>query len=100
MCSMSSFTVQSLVGLFVCICLSVMLANVRDCVHDFAVRALDYKNVFDSVGQGKVCTRVQLSQIAAKWRHRKMPKSKKRQKLRVFAGRGRQNKPIETKFGT
>ena len=28
-----------------------------------------------------------------------MPKSKKRQKLGFFANRGRQDKPIETKFG-
>ena len=51
-------------------------------------------------GRFVVVHRVQLSQIATNWRHHKMPKSKKRQNLVVFAARRRQNKPIVTKFGT
>jgi len=37
---------------FVCpsVCLSVTLLNVRDCVPDFAMKALEYRNEFDTVG--------------------------------------------------
>ena len=31
-------------------CLSVKLLNVRDCVPDFAMNALEYRNDFDAVG--------------------------------------------------
>ena len=47
---------------FVCLsiclslCLSVTLLNVRDCALDFAMKALEYRNDFDAVGQGKVCS--------------------------------------------
>jgi len=62
-----------------------------------------YRNDFDAIRIGEglwLCTPVQLSQIAANWRHHKIPMSKKRQNLGFFASRGQQNKPIQTKFGT
>jgi len=37
-------------------CLSVMLLNVRVCAPDFAMKALEYRNDFDAVGLGKVCS--------------------------------------------
>ena len=37
-----------LVCLFVC--LFVTLVNVRDCAHDFAKKALEYRNDFDTIG--------------------------------------------------
>jgi len=38
--------------LFVClsVCLSVTLLNVRVCAPDFAMKALEYRNDFDTVG--------------------------------------------------
>ena len=36
--------------------LFLMLVNVRVCVQDFAKKALDYRNDFDTVGQGKACS--------------------------------------------
>jgi len=39
------------VCLFVCfVCLFVLLLNVRDCAPDFAMKALEYRNDFDTVG--------------------------------------------------
>jgi len=40
------------VEFFVClsVCLFVTLLNVRDCVPDFAMKALEYRNDFDTVG--------------------------------------------------
>jgi len=35
---------------FLSVCLFVMLLNVRDCVPDFAMKALEYRNDFDTVG--------------------------------------------------
>jgi len=32
------------------VCLSVTLLNVRDCAPDFTMKALDYRNGFDTVG--------------------------------------------------
>ena len=32
------------------VCLSVTLLNVRGCAPDFAMKALDYRNGFDTVG--------------------------------------------------
>jgi len=32
------------------VCLSVMLLNVRDCAPDFAMKALEYRNDFDTFG--------------------------------------------------
>jgi len=44
--------------LFVClfVCLSVTLLNVRVCAPNFAMKALEYRNDFDAVRQGKVCS--------------------------------------------
>jgi len=33
-----------------CLCLFVTLSNVRDCAPDIAMKALDHKNDFDTVG--------------------------------------------------
>ena len=64
MCSRSSITVPSLVGLgfhpppgqpktlgVFCwsVCLFVTLLNVRDCAPDFAMKAWEYRNDFDTV---------------------------------------------------
>jgi len=38
------------------VCLLVTLLNVRDCAPDFAMKALEYRNDFDAVGYGKVCS--------------------------------------------
>ena len=35
---------------FLSVCLSVKLLNVRDCSPDFAVKALEYRNNLDAVG--------------------------------------------------
>ena len=32
------------------VCLFVTVVNVRDCAHDFAKKALEYRNDFDTVG--------------------------------------------------
>jgi len=32
------------------VCLFVTLLNIRDCVPDFAMKALEYRNDFDAVG--------------------------------------------------
>jgi len=40
------------VEFFVClfVCVSVTLLNVRDCAPDFAMKTLEYRNDFDTVG--------------------------------------------------
>jgi len=87
------------------VCLSVSLfvtlVNVRDRAHDFAMKSLEYRNDFDAVGQGKVCSCAPVFNFV-----RLLPiddntkcRSQKPAKL-FFANRGRQNKPIDTKFGT
>ena len=38
------------VELFLSVCLSVTLLNVRDCAPNFAMKALEYRNDFDAVG--------------------------------------------------
>ena len=48
---MSSFCLS-----VVYVCLSVTLLNVRDCAPDLAMKALEYRNDFDTVGYGKVCS--------------------------------------------
>jgi len=63
---MSSITVPSLVGLgfhppprrpemfiFLFVCLSVTLLNVRVCLPDFAMKALEYRNDFDALDRGR-----------------------------------------------
>jgi len=119
-CSRSSIAVPSLVRLgfhpppgrpkmlsFLSVCLSVCffvtLLNVRDCAPDFAMKALEYRNDFDAVGERQVCSCapvfnfVRLLPIGD---NTKCRSRKKRQKLGFFDNRGRQNKPFETKFGT
>ena len=36
------------------VCLSVTLLNVRVCAPDFAMKALEYRNDFDAVGQRRI----------------------------------------------
>ena len=56
---------------FLSVCLSITLLNVRNCAPDFAMKALEYRNNFDTLDRGSIVVlhRVQLSQIAANWRH-------------------------------
>jgi len=71
------------------------------CAPDFAMNALQYRNGFDTVRQGKVCSSTPCSTFSD-CRQLSTPLNaevQKRQKLGVFAARGPQNKPIETKFG-
>ena len=60
-------------------CVSITLLNDRHCVHDFSIKALEYRNNFDTVEKGKVvcfCTDVHLSLCDGNWQHHKTPKSK------------------------
>jgi len=55
------------------------VALVKDgiCVRDFALKTLEHRNSFDTVGSGlQFRSRVQLSPYATSWRHQKTPKSK------------------------
>jgi len=110
----SSITVASLVGLgfhpppgrpktlsflFVClsVCLFVTLWNVRVCAPCFAMKALEYRNNFDAVGSGKVCSRAPVLNFltlmpTGDTTEYQSPKTVK--KMGGVAGRGRQNKPI------
>ena len=69
MCSRSSITMPSLVGLgfhpspgkrktlsVLSVCLSVTLLNVRVCAPDFTMKALEYRNNSDAIGYRKVCS--------------------------------------------
>ena len=38
------------VEFFLFVCLFVTLLNVRDCAPDFAMKALEYRNDFDTIG--------------------------------------------------
>jgi len=38
------------------VCLSVTLLNVKVCAPDFAMKAFEYRNDLDTVGQWKVCS--------------------------------------------
>jgi len=87
------------------VCLSVTLLNVTDSAPDFAMKALEYRNDFNAVGHTKVfkvcslhpcSTFSDCCQLATPLN----AEIQKRPKLGVFAVRGRQNKQIETKFGT
>ena len=42
------------------VCLFVTLLSVRDCAPDFAMKALEYRNDFDSFGESKVCSCVRV----------------------------------------
>jgi len=78
-----------------CVCLSVTLLNDRVCAHNFATKALKYRNNFDTVGLGlKVCS----CALAVNTTKRRSPKTGKI--WGHFASRGRENKLIETEFGT
>ena len=46
---------KTLSSLSVClsVCLSVTLLNLRVCASDFAMKALEYRNDFHDVGEGK-----------------------------------------------
>jgi len=84
--------------------LFVTLLNVRDCAPDFAKRALMYRNDLDSVGLGKVCVVVQPCSTFSYCCQLETPLNGEVQnlgkKLGFIVARGRQNKLIETKFGT
>ena len=94
--------IEYFVRLFVC--LFAMLLNVKDCAPDLAMKALEYRNDFDTVGYEKVCSCapvfnfLRFMPIGDITKCRSPKNVKKRQKLGFFAATGRQNKPIETKF--
>jgi len=80
-----------------------MLVNVRVCAHDFAMKALEYRNDFDVVGYGKVCScapEFNFLRLLSSGDTIKCGSPKKQQNFGVFATRGWQNKSIETKFAT
>jgi len=85
---------------FFSVCLSVTLLNVRDCAPDFAMKALEYRNDLDIVGEGKACS------CAPAFNFLRLPptgdttkcRSLKTAKFRGFRRQRRQNEPIETKF--
>ena len=55
---------------FVCLSvtlLSVTLLNVRVCAPDFAMKALEYRNSFDAIGQGKVCSCAPVFNFVGLW---------------------------------
>ena len=114
-CSRSSITVPSLVGLgfhrlpgwpkmltfCLPVCLFVTFFNVRDCAPDFAMKA-STETILMPLDRGRFvvvhpcstfsdCCELGTPQNAEvqKW-----------QNFGFFAARGRQNEPIETKFGT
>ena len=111
MCSRSSITMPSLVELgfhplpgwpktlsffdSLSVCLSVTLVIVRVCAPDFAKKALEYRNDFDTVGYEKVCSCAPVFNFLRFMLVGDITKNGKN-----FATRGRQNKLIETKFGT
>ena len=79
-----------------------MLLNIRVCAPDFAMKALENRNDFDTVGEGKVSSyapvfnflRLRPTGDTTKCQVQKMAK------LGFFVARGQQNKPMEMKFGT
>jgi len=80
---------------FLSVCLSITLLNVRVCASDFV---LEYRNDFDA----EVCSCAPCSTFSD-CRQLAIPLNaevQKRQNLGFFAARGRQNKPIQSKFGT
>jgi len=85
------------------VCLSVTLLNVRVCVPDFAMNALEYtETILIPLDRGRFVV-VHLCSTFSDCRPLATPlnaKSKIWQKLGFFVARGRQNKMIETKFGT
>ena len=94
---------------FLSVCLFFTLLNVRDCAPDFAMKALEYyRNDIrpNDVEYGKVCNCAPVFNVVRLLPigdNTKCGSPKKRQNSKnwgFFANRGRQNKPIETKFGT
>ena len=82
-------------------CLSVTLLNVRVCAPDFALKALEYRNDFDAVGYGKVCSCapalnflrfMPIGDITKCRSPKNGKKNGKNGKNGVFAVTGRQNK--------
>jgi len=92
------------VEFFIClfVCLFVTLLIVRVCAPAFAMKALEYRNDFDTVGYGKVCSctpvlnflRLLPTGDTTECRSRKYGKN-----WGFCDARGRHNKPIEMKFG-
>jgi len=73
-------------------------AFMTDCAHDFALKALQYRNGFDRPTIGIVNARSTFSlrrQLATP----QNTEVKKRQNLGFIAARRQNNVPIETKFG-
>jgi len=85
---------------FLFVCVSIAFLNNRDCAHDFAVKALEYRNSFDTVGYGKVCSCAPASTffICCQTLTQQNAEVQKTAKFVVSAARVRQNKPIEMKF--
>jgi len=102
---MSSITTPSLVrpGFFFVYHVSdATVVNDGNCAHDFALKALEYRNTFDTVGYGKVCgctPRTPFS-VSRQLVTAQNAEDKKRQSLGVSAALVRQNKLIEMKFDT
>ena len=99
-------SVEFFVCLSVClsVCLFVTLLNVRDWAPDFTIKPLEYrKKMYDAIGQGRFvvvhpCSTVSdCCQLATPLNAEVQKKDKN---WAFFAARGRQNKPIQTKFGT
>jgi len=85
------------------VCLSVCHAFERQrlCAH-FAMKALKYRNDFDTVGKEKVCSCAPVFKFLGLMPIGDITKcgSPKTAKLGFFTNRGRQNKPIDINFGT
>ena len=80
----------------------VTLLNVRYCAPDFAMKALEYRNDLIPLDRGRFAV-VHLCSTFSDCCQLATPLNaevQKTQKLRIFANRVRQNKPIEAKFGT
>jgi len=83
------------------VCLPVMLLNVRVCVPDFAIKALDTETILLPLDRGRFVvvhpcsTFSDCCQLAIPLN----AEVENTAKIGVFAARGRQNKPIEMKFG-
>jgi len=48
--SLAARVAKNIEFFYLFVCLSVTLLNVRDCAPDFAMKALEYRNDFDTVG--------------------------------------------------
>ena len=98
------------VEFFVClsVCLFVTLLNVRVCAPDFAMKALEYRSDFDPRASTSLlfCRFVVVhtcSTFSDCCQFATPLNAEVRKTATIgffFANRGRQNKPIETKFGT